>query len=194
LVDLVRFSCEKNVKFEQGNYWKHRISGEIDLSKVGHRSLGSAYNHWIYKRRFDVLSDWAERNRHSPIINGVLDLACGSGVYIDFWRSKGAAPIVGVDISKDSVQTLRKRHPAHQFIEADITLPLPEMTSSFQLVTLFDVLYHIVNDQAAETLLKTVSKIISKGDGTLLLFDQILPNTVQLTQHVKLFCNDVRGC
>jgi SAM-dependent methyltransferase len=172
------------VKFEQANYWKGRISGDIDLSKVGHRSLGSKYNEWIYRRRLEVLSTWVDQDTRGAAFDGVLELGCGSGVYLDFWSSKGATKVAGVDVSPDSVSALAARYPQHRFVQADIASLGLDLGGPFQYVSIFDVLYHIVDDEAATRALKNAAGQLSP-DGALLIFDQILPREYQLTQHVK---------
>ncbi len=170
--------------FDPTGYWRRRITGAIAIDQVGHRSLGARYNYWIYRRRLEALNAWADRQFTSRAIAGVLEFGCGSGFYIDFWQQRTAQAILGVDISADSRQLLEKRYPQHRFLQGDIGSPNLALQGLFEVVTIFDVLYHIVDDRAAATALQNAARHMS-ADGTLLIFDQLLGQDTQITRHVK---------
>ncbi len=170
--------------FDPAGYWQQRITGAIEIDQVGHRSLGTRYNYWIYRRRLEALTAWAERQFGANPIAGVLEFGCGSGFYIDFWQQRTAQAIVGVDISADSRRLLEQRYPQHRFLQGDIGSPDLVLDGQFEVVTIFDVLYHIVDDQAAATALQNAAKRLTTN-GTLLVFDQLLAQDTQITRHVK---------
>ena len=76
----------------------------------------------------------------------VLDIGCGTGFFIDRWKS-GVKRIVGIDITQVAVEKLRRQYPyveLHQMDIGDGAVGLSRNT--FDAVSAFDVLYHIVDD------------------------------------------------
>jgi SAM-dependent methyltransferase len=176
----------KTGKFTQSDYWQGRVRGDIDLGVVGQRSLGRAYNEYIYKRRLDVLTKTLESIQFEPEKANILDIGCGSGYYVGYWQSLGVRKLHGVDIAADSVQRMQQAYPQYSFTRADITQEGADaqFPGKFSIITIFDVLYHIDDDEKVRTLLATVSRNL-KEDGHLIIFDQLCKHDYMLTPHVK---------
>lgn len=170
--------------FDQAAYWRDRVSGKMGLGAVGHRSLGTAYNRWIYQRRVDVLDNLSSNKIRVDNGTRVLDLACGSGFYESYWQSRGVTHLTGVDISAKNMTTLREMFPNYRFVEADLTENANLPDEPFDIVTLIDVLYHIVDDAAALRTLGFASAHLAKN-GRLLIYDQLVSRDYMLRQHVK---------
>ena len=172
--------------FKPEKYWQERVSGRLDIGVVGHRSFGRAYNSYIYQRRIDLISDFLCQINVDLTKLKVLDIGCGSGFYVDFWKSKGIKEYVGLDISKDSVNQLKARYPNYRFIHANITLAetLSKITETYDIITVFDVMYHIIDDTRASMAFKMMEKWLSEK-GNILIFDQLLERDFLLTSHVK---------
>lgn len=176
----------KDPDFDQAGYWARRIGGDIDLGVVGHRSLGRVYNGYIYRRRAAVLKTAVEELGLDPATSKVLDVGVGSGYYVDFWRELGVPCLFGVDLSAEGVQRLRRKFAEYRFLCADISSPSISATidAQFSVITVFDVLYHITDDEAAQRALISMSGLLDQ-DGYLLVFDHILGKDYALRQHVK---------
>lgn len=170
--------------FDQASYWRDRVSGKMGLGAVGHRSLGVAYNRWIYQRRVDVLDSVCNGTIRVDREVRVLDLACGSGFYESYWRSRGITHLTGVDISAQNIASLREDFPNYRFVESDLTGSVTSLDAQYDIVTLFDVLYHIVDDAAAVRALGFASAHIAQN-GRLLIYDQLVNRDYTLRQHVK---------
>jgi len=102
-------------------------------------------------------------------------MGCGSGFYEDIWLSKGAKDLNGIDITAISVRELSAKYPSFNFYEADITsltliqdLKLKE--KSFDIITAFDVLFHIVDDNKFEQAIKNIGMLCSE-DGLIFMTD-----------------------
>jgi predicted TPR repeat methyltransferase len=94
----------------------------------------------------------------------VLDIGSGTGFFIERWKELGVRRIVGVDITHAAVENLRRKHPDAEFQQVDIGDPLPALPrSSFDAVSAFDVLYHIVDDARYETALANISSLLKPG-------------------------------
>ena len=129
------------------SYWEERLSANLGLTTVGHAGLGYAYNAWLYRARYRAL-------RRALAVAGidargaaVAEVGVGSGAYIPFWRAQGIRRLTGLDITSISVQTLAARYPEYAFVQCDIGPVLSAAAPrDHELVTAFDVLFHIVED------------------------------------------------
>jgi SAM-dependent methyltransferase len=174
-----------DASFDPSQFWRDRLGGDVDLNSVGHRSLGTAYNAHIYQRRQEVLTDTLQELSIQPGVSRVLEAGCGSGYWVDFWHRRGVAQLVGLDLSEQRIRDLSRRFPSYDFITADLTAsesPLPD--ERFDIITAFDVFYHIVDDQKLERALNHLASLLS-ADGTLWVFDQLLSHDYALQPHVK---------
>lgn len=175
-----------NPDFDQLCYWQRRLEQDIDLGVVGQRSLGRGYNEYIYLRRVEVLVDILERMDIDLAAVSVLDIGCGSGYYLRFWEAQRTRKLCGLDVSQVSIDRLRSMFSCYRFIKADITCPTTsaEINSRFSLITFFDVLYHIPDDDKALAALTNIRECLLP-DGYLLVFDQLLKSDYSMLAHVK---------
>lgn len=178
----------ENKNFDAGAYWQERVGADADLAVVGHRAMGAVYNGEIYARRIDALESMLERHvRKPPQQLRVLDVGCGSGFYTHFWQAKGVRDYVGADISARAIEHLSDTYPGYQFVRADVTEFLPELIHSigpFDVITVFDVLYHIVDDLRVDAAVENIAALVAPG-GRLLIMDQLCKRDYQVSRHVK---------
>ena len=172
--------------FDQRDYWRKRLSTRVDLSTVGHKSLGEHYNQYLYARRLEVLQRAVALHKIDPRSSAVLDVGCGSGFYTRLWADLQARAYTGIDLSERAIAALSVRYPAYRFVCGDITdRGFVLEGGAFDVVTLFDVLYHITDNTRATKALENITAIL-KPDGTLFLFDQLSrTDDYQLRSHVK---------
>jgi SAM-dependent methyltransferase len=147
---------------DQRSYWEHRLSGRLDVSTVGHIALGIVYNEWLYRMRRQALACGLRRFHIDPRGARVAELGAGSGAWIPFWEEVGAHSYTGYDITEASVSGLSKRYQQHRFIRADIGRALP-VTEPYDLVTTFDVLFHLVGDVEFETAVGNIGRLLVPG-------------------------------
>jgi SAM-dependent methyltransferase len=172
--------------FDQKKYWQSRVSGNIDLGVVGYRSLGRGYNEYIYRRRLDVLEKFLGECSKTVEELRVLDVGCGSGFYVDYWRKRGVTHLTGVDISPDSVVLMQKKYPEYSFAVVDATMPdaFTTLGGTYDIVTIFDVIYHVIDDfQAAQLLMNALS--VTAQDGNVLLTDTLGDGNYGFVSHVR---------
>jgi SAM-dependent methyltransferase len=92
-----------------------------------------------------------------------------------------------VDISGRTVEHLGKIYPDYKFVTADVTESLPEIVKAlgpFDVITVFDVLYHIVDDLRVDAAVENIAALIA-ADGQLLIMDQLCKRDYQVSKHVK---------
>jgi SAM-dependent methyltransferase len=95
----------------------------------------------------------------------VLDVGCGTGFFVDFYAQKKAV-VTGIDIADISVRMLGAKFPSCRFLKADISAPHMGLEETFDIVNVFDVLYHIVDDGAFETAIQNIGARCRRGGWT----------------------------
>jgi len=178
---------DHNDQFDAGAYWRSRVVSGSDIDIVGHRSMGLAYNAQIYERRLEVLGDMVERHVTKPAEElRVLDIGCGSGFYTGYWAERGVRDYVGADISAATISHLFEQYPDFNFINADVTESELEGLAAqppFDVITIFDVFYHIVDDERFTNAVRHIGALTA-GSGVVLVMDQLHPGRYQLSEHV----------
>jgi len=160
-------------KYEPERYWQERLSRNFSLGGAGHTGLGLEYNKWLYKARIRALNKLLREGQINPHGKQILDIGCGTGFYIDYWEKMGAAGIVGLDITEASISRLAANYPGYKFIKADITDNGLELKGEFDIITAFDVLFHIVDEDKFEQAIKNI-KAQSHKKTMILIMDSFL--------------------
>lgn len=155
-------------------YWERLLAERYGLDGVGYTELGPAFNAWMYRVRRAVFLR-AARPIVSAGATSVLDVGSGTGFYIDLWQELGVREIAGLDITEIAVRRLRERHPGLSFERFDVggVEPPPFVEGSFDVVSAFDVLFHIVDDDAYRRALGAVHRLLRPG-GTFIWSDNFV--------------------
>lgn len=160
-----------DVRYDPKEYWEHRFSKNLDLTTVGHSGLGYVYNYWLYKARFSAMNRALRKLNLDVSGRSLLDTGVGSGAWIPFWQKCSVSKIMGIDITSTSVNTLKNKYPQFKFIQENICRELSfNKDDKFDIVTVFDVLFHITNDIDFNKAIKNISKRI-KNKGWILICD-----------------------
>lgn len=128
-------------------------------------------NHWWYRGMRSIASSLLEdslRQSRLPVARGaapghdqtsptrsvrqppldILDAGCGTGAGLE-WLGQYGVP-TGIDLSEDALALCRERG-LRRLVRGSVDL-LPFPTASFDLVTSFDVLYHLWVSDAAQAM------------------------------------------
>ena len=157
--------------FDNRAYWEQRLREHYSLAGVGYLRLGRRFNEWMYRVRGEVFDRVVQGGAKSEEGGGgwrgkrVLDVGAGTGFYVDRWLRLGAE-VTGLDLTDIAVQELARSFPAAQFVRADIGgeisgVPLPP--GSFDAVSAFDVLFHIVDDAAYARAFRNIAALLRPG-------------------------------
>jgi SAM-dependent methyltransferase len=126
----------------------YRVRGEVfDAAVARHSALGP---------------------RHSapPTAPRVLDIGAGTGFYVERWLRLGGS-VTGVDLTDVAVSRLAQRFPGSRFLRADIGRPLgaelAALEGTFDAVSAFDVLFHILDDADYARALANVARLLRPG-------------------------------
>jgi SAM-dependent methyltransferase len=151
-------------EFDAKQYWEHRLAGNPGLQGVGFLRLGRRYNDWLYRVRRDVFLRWA-RSLGSDLSGvDVLDVGSGTGFYIDRWRELGVRSVVGADLAEVATRSLRRSHPGTEIHQIDIGTDLgPLAHRRFDIVSAFDVLFHIVDDANFQRAIAHIRSLLEPG-------------------------------
>ena len=178
--------------FDNRQYWEARLRQHYSLAGVGYLRLGRRFNEWMYRVRGSVFDRvvQARGNRQQATGNRpwegqrVLDVGAGTGFYVDRWLRLGA-DVTGLDLTDVAVSELARSFPQAAFVRADIggapgDVPLPPGT--FDAVSAFDVLFHIVDDAAYEQAFRSIAALLKPG-GWFFWSDNFLRHPAERVQH-----------
>jgi 2-polyprenyl-3-methyl-5-hydroxy-6-metoxy-1,4-benzoquinol methylase len=165
--------------FDREAYWAERYR-VIDITKSGHIDLPVAYNRWLYRRKVECLFRDLGRVGFDPKGASVLEIATGTGVYVEAWKRAGVGRLVGIDISQAATDALQVRFPGYSFHKRDLGEPgLAELTGTgFDLVTAVDMVYHIVEDERFPVALANLAATVKLGG--LLAIHDVFPHRQEL--------------
>lgn len=166
-------SAEPSNAFDPGRYWEDVHGSNVGFAAVGFRLLGTQFNDWMYRVRRYVLRRALRRAAVSVKGASVLDVGTGTGFYVHEWQRLGAAKVTGIDMSATAVKRLRAEIPWATFVEADIAEPIPVALGRHDIVSAFDVLFHIVDDERYMRAIENLGRLTRPG-GYLLLSENFL--------------------
>ncbi len=165
-------------------FWESRLRSSFNLKGTGHIGFSESYNRWLYRRKRQCLESSL---RDMPLQDkDVLDIGCGTGFFVE-WYLKRRANVVGIDITNVSIEKLRQRYSG-KFFTQDIADPHYRPYGQFDLVNMWDVIYHIVETDAFNQAIQNVS--ISLKHGALLLITDWFgaSSDLRIADHVKVRC------
>lgn len=172
-----------SAKYHPRQYWEDRLRKDFSLSGVGFQGLGTQYNRWLYRARLRALGKLLKESRIDPRGRRILDVGVGTGFYVDYWKKAGAAVVVGIDITQKSVLELRHKYPEYRFLNADISCLGPDvLDEKFDIITAFDVLFHIVDEAKFRQALKNMARL-SHQNTCILVFDSFLKEAIAPAFH-----------
>jgi len=163
-------------------YWDTRLRDHWGPEGVGSLPYGRRFNRWRYRARERVFRRLVRRLALAPERIDVVDIGCGTGFYLDLWRGLGVHSLSGLDISEFAIGRLAAEYPEATLYRADIGLASPLPDEAFDLVTAFDVLVHLVDDEAYRRALGSLHRALRPG-GWLLYSDSFFHGPSRRHEH-----------
>jgi len=149
--------------FDPRSYWETRLNTRFDLTGVGFRRKSVAFNRWVYRVRTELMDGLLVSNKWPVRGKNVLDVGCGTGYFIDYWLAREAASVTGIDIAEISITRLRERFPQATFRLADLSDPGFSPEGTYDYITVFDVLFHIIDDTKFENAVANLARCCKPG-------------------------------
>lgn len=145
--------------YRPDEYWSRRLQRSFDLTGVGHQAFSSRYNDLLYARKVELL----EAALRGLDLRGarVFDIGVGTGFFTAWYAGRGAQ-VSGVDITPISVERARERW-GDRFRVADIGAPDFPVPDPVDLVSMWDVAYHIVDEDAHRRALAHIAATLKPG-------------------------------
>lgn len=176
-------------EYEASSFWNSRYQ-RFDLTTSGHIDLPFAYNYWMYelkkkKVRTSVLRCFSSKRVAE---SKVMDLGCGTGIYVDMWKSLGVKDLVGLDISSVAVENLNEKYQEYRFHTEDLSdssLANKYGAKSYDIVTAIGVLVHILDDEAFCRALKNMVDMLA-DDGLIVLVEYLRKGPAQEGSYMKV--------
>jgi SAM-dependent methyltransferase len=160
-------------------YWDERLRKNFTLRGVGHHVYYEGYNEWIYRAKARAL-----RSVLPPSPGRALDVGSGIGWVVERLREAGF-DTEGCDISPHAVSELRARFPGTEFFQVQLGVdPLPREAGTYDLVTILDVTYHIVDDAIWSQGVRDLGALLKPG-GHLIVLDRFGDSDDDAAAHVR---------
>lgn len=159
--------------YRPAEFWDSRLRHHFDLVGVGYSRLGKPFNVALYRQRLVVLERTIRRFRIRLEGADLVELGPGTGFYLDYWRTRGIGSLLGLDIAAVAAERLASQYPEYRFAAADISEPWPAPDASADIVTAFDVLFHITDDDRFGAAVREAGRVVRPG-GLLLVSDLFL--------------------
>ena len=172
------------ITYNPREYWNKRIKSQPNLRGTGHIAFNETYNSYLY--RLKILALEKALNNYSIDIKGksVLDVGSGTGFFINYYDMNGAKEICGIDIAEASISLLNKKYPKHSFQTIDIGTHDINIKKQFDIINVFDILYHIVDNRLFENAIYNISNLLC-SDAYVLITDVFGENDLVPADHVR---------
>jgi SAM-dependent methyltransferase len=158
--------------YEPQAYWDELLGDEYSSRAVAYPGLARSFNDTMY-RRLVASVDAALDRAGVGAPRRVLDVGSGTGVWVDFWRRRGAGEIVGLDLTQAAVDGLRRRYPDLRFERADVgDEALPDV-GTFDAVSAMSVLLHITDGERFRRAVANLGAALSPG-GVLVAIEPVV--------------------
>lgn len=167
--------------YRPDEYWNRRLSKSFDLTGVGHQAFSTDYNDLLYARKVELL----EEALHGVSLNGasVFDIGVGTGFFTGWYAERGAK-VSGVDITPIAVERARERW-GDQFRVADVGAADYEVGPPADLVSMWDVAYHIVDEAAHTRAMHHIAATLKPG-ALFVMTDWLgVPEDRMIAEHVR---------
>src|SRR5215475_12148496 len=157
------------------DYWENRLKENFGLHGTGFQGLGKRYNEYMYKVRRRVFIQIISKLDINFSNVNILDIGSGTGFYVGLWKDLGVISITGTDITTIAVENLKSKFPSNEFLQLDIGSELANkaFSNKFDIISAFDVLFHIVDDTRYENAIRNIFSLLKPG-GLFIFSDNFL--------------------
>ena len=171
------------------SFWDSRYK-KFDITTSGHIDLPYEYNHWMYKLKLKKVKQSALKHAGSANIENanVVELGCGTGIYVKQWQNLGVKKLIGLDISPRATNNLQAIYPEYEFHCEDLgNEQIPDLygENAHDIVTAIGVLVHILDDEQFRKALCNIASL-AKKDGLILIAEYLCRGDHQESAYMKI--------
>jgi SAM-dependent methyltransferase len=170
--------------FDPKAYWEDRLTRHPGLTGVGSTLFGIYYNGWLYRVRRRVFYRLMRSLKDDFRSDSVFDIGSGTGFYLELWRKLGVKSVTGSDLTNASVSRLKAAFAPIRIIRMDIGGDLEaSQHGRYNIVSAFDVLFHIVDDAHYGRALENAHSLLAPG-GLFVFSDLLIHEPLTRGEHV----------
>ena len=181
------------------SYWNKRHSEYSDYGS-GTFTHSEPANRWFYRTKRKRIYEILRASHISLSQASVLDVACGSGIFVQFFLESGAQKVTGIDISDKAVDVCRERFAdtkGCRFERVDISSDISLLEKgTFDLACMFEAIFLLTEETAFIAALRNQCSLLKPG-GHLLISDHFPPATQirhdRLTYYSRSLYEQVMG-
>ena len=168
--------------FNPQAYWEDRLEKNFNLHGVGDISLGTNYNNYLYKIRKYAFHKVMKRLKVDFSDKKIMDIGSGTGFYIQRWKELNVKSIKGTDFTKVVVTNLTERFPEASFERMDAGEKIEHPQPSYDFISAFDVLFHIVEDSRFDQAIQNIHSLLN-DEGYFVISDNFIHGDTQRIKH-----------
>ncbi len=170
--------------FNPRDYWEERLRSNFGLCGVGYAGIGEYYNTWLYKVKRKIFLRTMSSLSMDLMKSNVIDIGSGTGFAIERWKELSVRTIVGTDLTQVSIENLQRKFPGDRFYQVDIgsNMVTPLEQGHYDVVSAFDVLFHIVDDRRYQTAMQNIYALLRPG-GWFIFSDNFLHHGTERALH-----------
>jgi 2-polyprenyl-3-methyl-5-hydroxy-6-metoxy-1,4-benzoquinol methylase len=166
-------------------YWDARLKKYCNLRGVGYISGDEYFNKYLYKAKVRTLERVIRKFNISFENKEILDVGSGIGFWIDYYLSKNAPLIWGVDISSEAIRYLSKKYADQNRVKlSEDDFSNLSLNKKFDIVNAFDVSYHVCDDTLWNKFVENLCKHV-KEFGFIFISDTFREDYRSDIVHVK---------
>ncbi|MCB9361778.1 MAG: class I SAM-dependent methyltransferase [Flavobacteriales bacterium] len=169
-------------EFNPKDYWETRLQKSFNLNGVGDIGLGVNYNNALYDIRKYAFHKLMKSISVQFSEKSVMDIGSGTGFYIERWKELNVKSIQGTDITNVVVKNLSEKFPNASFKQLDIGEKLEAPKPTYDFISAFDVLFHIVDDTRFEQAITNIYSLLNK-EGYFVISDNFVHGKTKRLEH-----------
>jgi SAM-dependent methyltransferase len=153
--------------FDPRTYWDKRLRRDWTLHGVGLLAATASWNDALYRVRGQVFQRVAATLETDLSKASVLDVGPGTGFYLEQWKKQKVRALSGLDIAASAVAQLSQKFPEVELACGDVCEDVSALRKShpqgFDVVSAFDVLFHVMDDEKYQQAFKNVASLLAPG-------------------------------
>jgi SAM-dependent methyltransferase len=162
-------------RYDPQAFWDASLSEEFTIRGIGFPTFPESLNRHMYRSMLATVDRILRAKGLGRDLGekSVLDVGSAIGLWIDFWRERGAGRVTGLDITDKGFERLQQRFPGTDLVRADIGDKELSLGDQFDVISAMNMLLHVTDDARWEQALANLAHLL-KPDGLLLVMDPIV--------------------